>query len=202
MVTIIKPFSGEGRTFYEVTPTKPCFTDIIPPMRQGYKKPYEIGNRDFFLDYRKHVISKYTPGIYKWGEEYPPYVPRPRVTYSHRKQRWQEMYVKPNIKLTFKEEERIRQIEDFYLLCQFHRQYYNDYTGTTHPMDYFIKDVDRWACPPSFNTMYVKAPVCYTKYKQPLTTPLTNKDVWLEPLEPCRRMAGKREPYPDLKFPR
>lgn len=139
--------------------------------------------------------------MYKWGSDYPQYVPRPSINYSHRKQRWQEMYEKPQLNLTFKDPERMTEIENFYLLCQFQRQYYNDYTGKAHPMDYFRKDVDKWACPPDFNSVYVKCPVTYTKYKQPCTLPLTTEDVWLAPLEPCRRLAGKRDPYPDTKFP-
>lgn len=63
MVTIVKPFSGDGRIVYEVTPVKPSFVDIIPPIKHSYKKPYETGNRDFFLNYRKHVISKYTVSV-------------------------------------------------------------------------------------------------------------------------------------------
>lgn len=140
--------------------------------------------------------------MYKWGEFYSPYCIHPRIVPSHRKQRWEDMYSKPNVKLTFKDPGKIKEIDDFYLLCQFQRQYYNDYTGHLHPMDFFQRDEYSWSPPPDFNSTYVQCPELYVKYKQPHVLPLTTKKAWLEPYEPFRRLAGKIDPYPDLKYPR
>ena len=140
--------------------------------------------------------------MYKWGEEVDAYSPHPKLIPSHRKQRWEEMFSKPNIKLTFKDQNKIKDIDDFYILCQFQRQYSNDNTGHLHPMDYFEEDIHSWSPPPDLNSTYVQFPEMYVKYKQPLLLPLTNKKPWIEPFEPFRRLVGKRDPYPDLKFPR
>lgn len=121
---------------------------------------------------------------------------------SHRKQRWEESFCKPTVRLTLVDQKKIKELDDFYLLCQFQRQYYNDYTGHTHPLDFFQRDEYRWKCAPDLNTTYIQFPEMYVKYKQPACLPLTTKRTWLDPLEPSRRLAGKYDPYPDLKFPR
>lgn len=140
--------------------------------------------------------------MYKWGDDYDAYSVHPKIIPSHRKQRWEEMFSKPNINLTFKNQAKMTEIDNFYLLCQFQRQYCNDYTGHLHPMDYFVKDEYKWNQAPDLNSTYVQFPEMYVKYKQPYTLPLTTERAWLEPFEPFRRLTGKRDPYPDMKFPR
>lgn len=138
--------------------------------------------------------------MYKWGENYDPYSPHPQIVPSHRKQRWEEMYSRPNIRLTFKDQKKIREIDDFYLLCQFNRQYYNDYTGRLHPLDFFQRDEYKWAPAPDLNSTYLQFPEMYVKYRQPVTLPLTTQKAWLDPLEPFRRLAGKRDRAPDNSY--
>ncbi|KAK9880481.1 hypothetical protein WA026_011726 [Henosepilachna vigintioctopunctata] len=168
---------------------QPGFMGAHVPIKHGYSSLYGSGNISYFQNFRNENISRMQMPSDEWGIMKTPYTPRPDIAVlgSTRANRHLKL---PDNNISMGDPQRQREVDDFYIACQFHRDQYMDHSHRLHPLDYFKKAEYLYQCPPNPTSNYLKHPECYVKYKQPYVFPLTLERTLRIPSLPDRALTG------------
>ncbi|KAJ8971810.1 hypothetical protein NQ317_004840 [Molorchus minor] len=172
------------------------FMGAPPPLKVEY------GNtrNDYFQQYRNDVIARMTVPRYEWGDLPISYTPHPDASVFGKKQ---EQYLKlPPSQFSMLDRARQQEVDNFYVLCQHHRDQYRDYSGSLHAIDYFKTADYAYQCPTDPTSKYLKIPEYYLKYKQPTVLPLTLERSLKAPSLPARALTGVYNPSSDITYKR
>ncbi|CAG2058019.1 unnamed protein product, partial [Timema podura] len=123
------------------------------------------------------------------GSQKAPYSPKPDIVAANNIVNIREMLRPPKFSLTQVDSSRREDIDNFYKLCQMHRDQYKDYSGRLHPLDYFKTAEYKWQCPPELTRTYKRYPQYYVKYATP--TVLDGNQARTVPIP----YLPEREPY-------
>lgn len=149
---------------------------------------------DYFQNYRNEKLSRMQMISDEWrssaGRDV--YIPKPTV---HSKSSDLDKFLNmPASVFTMLDRGRQREIDDFYMTCQWHRDQYKDMTGSLHPCDYFKLADYMYQCPHDLTSASAKYPPSYVKYKSPQVLPLLNLSGDRVELLPGRSLAGRYDP--------
>ncbi|XP_054268799.1 uncharacterized protein LOC128990454 [Macrosteles quadrilineatus] len=171
-------------------PTLSVFMGSYDPVYQGLSSLYQSKPTNYFQDYRNETLSRFMMPTYHWGLTRTPYSPHPDLVGAYRKSNWKKLLETPSIKLRLIDEARSQEVDDFYKLCQMHRDQYMDHSGRLHPLKYFTDVDEKWNCPNMTNT-YLEFPTKFVEYRKPIVFPKTYARSVLLPSLPQRSLAGR-----------
>ncbi|KAJ8925983.1 hypothetical protein NQ315_009838 [Exocentrus adspersus] len=154
---------------------------------------------DYFQQYRNDTISRMLVPTYDWGGMNISYAPHPDASVYKKTRGYVTL---PQSQFSMIDAARQQEVDDFYLASQYHRDQYRDTTGTLHPLDYFKRDDYSFQCPTDPTSQYIKYPERSTRYKHPLTLPITLERTLKTPLLPDRALTGVYSPSSDIAYKR
>ncbi|XP_018566919.1 UPF0573 protein C2orf70 homolog B-like [Anoplophora glabripennis] len=154
---------------------------------------------DYFQEYRNESISRMQVPSYEWGGLNISYAPHPDASVYKKTIEYARL---PKSQFSMLDAARQQEVDDFYLACQLHRDQYKDYSGTLHPLDYFKSDEYSYQCPTDPTSQYIKCPEYFSKYKHPLTLPITLERSLRTPSLPNRALTGVYSPTSDIAYKR
>ncbi|XP_044740047.1 protein FAM166C-like [Chrysoperla carnea] len=169
----------------------PIYLGSYPPMNNSKGSKYQSSSLNYFRDYRDETLRNFQMPKDDWGTRLSPYSPRPDVVGSKNTSNFDKLISFPRFDLTFVDQKRTNEIEEFYRVCQLHREYYKDRLGHKHPLEFFKSDDYAYQCAPNMTDVYLKSPSAYVKYKYPPTVPLTYGRGVRIPNLPERTLASK-----------
>ncbi|XP_063230799.1 ciliary microtubule inner protein 2C-like isoform X2 [Bacillus rossius redtenbacheri] len=108
----------------------------------------------------------------------------------------------PSLPLGQVDHGRRTQVDEFYLLCQMHRDQYRDRSGRLHPLDYFRSTDYKWQSPPDVTRTYLKHLPSYVKYYRPVVLAQTTARTVPPPPLPERSLAGRYYRLSDSRYKR
>ncbi|XP_030759793.1 UPF0573 protein C2orf70-like [Sitophilus oryzae] len=161
------------------------FMGAEPPEQGGY-----IDRRSYFDNYRNEVLSRLKVPKDDWDDFETMYTPHPDASIYKKSGKYLRF---PQSDISMLDAGRQQEVDNFYVACQMHREQYKDYTGSLHPLDYFKSADYLYQCPKDPTSVYMKYPVYYTKYKDPLVFPLSYGRTKRLPPLPGRALTGVYE---------
>ncbi|XP_057651995.1 uncharacterized protein LOC130891357 [Diorhabda carinulata] len=161
-----------------------------------YNPNYRI---DHFNNYRNEVLSRIPPSHYEWGGMSSIYTPSPDFS-TYKNTLIHNNF--PKSEVSGIDRERSQQVDDYYLMCQLHRDQYKDTSGRLHPLNYFKKSEYLYQCPIDPTSHYIKYPDYHVKYSQPIVHPLTLERTLKTPLLPDRALTGIYNASSDIAYKR
>ncbi|KAK4885432.1 hypothetical protein RN001_001703 [Aquatica leii] len=193
---------SEMKATYYPPAIQPAFMGAHPPLKNGYGSMSESPHISYFQNYRNENICKMQMPSYEWGIMTTPYTPRPDIAVNGKGTNWDKILSMPKSPVTFLDRGRQQEIDNFYKVCQMHREQYKDHSGTLHPLSYFAPTDYKYQCPQSLTKTYLKFPEYYVKYKDPAVLPLTLERSYRSPSLPARALTGVYNPSSDNKYKR
>ncbi|KAG8256897.1 protein FAM166C B-like [Homalodisca vitripennis] len=171
-------------------PTLHVFMGSYAPINQGFGSLYQTENTNFFQNYRNETLSRFAMPTYHWGYTRTPYSPRADLVGAYRKANWKKLLETPSVKVRLIDEARSQEVDDFYKLCQMHRDQYKDHTGRLHPLRFFQNADTKWNAP-NLTQTYLEFPTKFVEYKKPPVLPKTYARSVPLPILPGRTLAGR-----------
>ncbi|KAK5647583.1 hypothetical protein RI129_002475 [Pyrocoelia pectoralis] len=181
---------------------QPAFMGAHPPIKNGYGSLAESAHLSYFQNYRNENLCKMQMPPYEWGMMTTPYSPRPDIVAGGKNTNWSRILHNPTQPITFLDVGRQKEIDDFYKLCQMHREQYKDHSGRLHPLNYFNLPDYCYQCPKDLTSAYLKFPQHYVKYKDPPVLPITLERSYRSPSLPQRALTGRYAPSSDNSYKR
>lgn len=171
---------------------KPKHMGAPPAKKLNFNPNFRL---DHFYNYKTERICRMPPFRYKLGGMKSVYTPSPDASVYKKRDKY---YYIPPTKVSMVDKGRMKEVDDFYTVCQLHRDQYRDDTGTLHAMKYFAPSEYVYQCPPDPTTRYLSYPEYHVKYKQPYTLPVTMDRSFKSPLLPDRALTGVFSPSSDI----
>ncbi|KAJ3648675.1 hypothetical protein Zmor_020460 [Zophobas morio] len=170
-----------------------------PPVNTSYKA---MDSMTYFQNYRNEHLSRMQSLPYAWGDIHIEYSPTADIATLNKASNLDKFIRMPPSKFTMLDLGRQKEIDDFYMACQLHRDQYKDQMGRLHPLDYFKTTDYNYQCAPDPTTTYIHSPHSYVKYKNPIVLPLTMERSYKSPLLPERALTGRYDPSSDIQYKR
>ncbi|XP_050510884.1 uncharacterized protein LOC126887416 [Diabrotica virgifera virgifera] len=161
-----------------------------------YNPNYRI---DHFNEYRNEVLSRVPNVHYEWGNVSSVYTPTPDVSVYKSTLKYNNFQ---KSEFSVIDRQRSKEVDDYYLMCQLHRDQYKDTSGSLHPLNYFKKADYLYQCPSDPTSAYMKHPEYYVKYRQPIVLPLTLERSLKTPMLPERALTGRYNTSSDISYKR
>ncbi|KAF5304896.1 hypothetical protein FQR65_LT00780 [Abscondita terminalis] len=181
---------------------QPGFMGAHPPVKQGYGSLSDSYHINYFQNYRNENLCKMQMPPYEWGMMTTPYTPRPDIAVNGRGVSWDKILRMPKNPVTYQDVGRQQEIDNFYKLCQLHRDQYRDHTGRLHPLTYFKIGEYQHQCAPNMTRTYLRFPEYYVPYKSPPVLPVTLERTKRSPSLPARALTGVYNPSSDRRYER
>ncbi|XP_008200153.1 uncharacterized protein LOC100142049 [Tribolium castaneum] len=178
----------------------PGFMGVSPPHSSTYRDPN--GSMSYFQNYRNEHLSRMHSLPYEWGDIHIEYTPKADIALLNKVNNLDKFIRMPQSRFTMLDVGRQKEIDDFYMACQLHRDQYKDQVGKLHPLDYFKTTDYTYQCAPDPTTKYLQSPRFYVKYKSPQVLPLSLERSYKSPLLPERALTGRYDPVSDIKYKR
>ncbi|KAG5890910.1 hypothetical protein JTB14_024908 [Gonioctena quinquepunctata] len=172
------------------------FKGAPPPLTAGSGT---VNHLEYFQNYRNENISRIKVPRYDWGLTNSTYTPDPDVSAYQKSCRYLNL---PESQFSVIDRERHQEVDDFYVLCQLHRDQYKDKSGSLHPLYYFKSSEYLYQCPIDPTTRYLNYPEYHVKYKQPITLPLTFERSFKTVSLPDRALTGVYNRSSDITYKR
>lgn len=172
---------------------------VKPPPERSPTTPDSI---TYFQNYRNEYLSRMQSLPYTWGDINIEYTAKADIALLNKTNNLEKFIRMPQSQFSMLDPGRQKEIDDFYMACQLHRDQYKDQMGRLHPLDYFRTTDYTYQCAPDPTTKYLHSPQFYVKYKNPQVLPLTLERSYRSPLLPDRALTGRYDPISDIKYKR